>query len=472
MRLTQFARVQVIMCAYEPLEDREIFDAIMCEMPEETFPRGNSLNDMCEAMGKITWRDFSAALNSLGPFIRNDGLKGVRIAAWSFRRWLVSVKINPEYNVLPLARGHEILSFAHDHYCRFSRPNRVAFNVVGLLMHNSLRDGNTRDDCIKHYTVTRAKDGTCTHTRVFNEVFKSSMTIKPCRNMQAAIVMAFFIMKEGGEDKTRGTIDLATIVAGLIQAGTAINRELLEDYDSSLAHLCCAGGDVEALRECIPSGGAGWEGNVEMAKGMIGCLQICCDGGQAECLRELLKECPKKLEINKGAEEEEGVTPLHRACRGGYVECVEVLLEHPNKFKTTGILTGRGGGLTALYLACKYGHVACVDVLLRQKDCLNVVNLFDKEEEMNPLAAAVEGGHCECVTLLLGNGADVGAKNGKGETALMRAERLLVECKEGKLDLEECVEILEEAVELGGGGGGGGKKKGGGKKGKGKKKKK
>jgi Ca2+-binding EF-hand superfamily protein len=425
--------LQTIVTAFEPLHLRELYDVIMNSMEEDTFDRTTDLNDMCEAQGRITWRDFVACMNSLRPFVMDAKGVGCSLVSMSFRNWLCGAKVNPEFNVLPLSEGHARFAFAHDHLTRFSQRGRVEFNFVSMLMHNSLLPGVDIDEPLAKYTEGISEDGTPTYTRVFKEVFKKSMSWIPLYNLKNAILMAFFILKETPDD-----YNLALIVAGMLGAGWPINRELLTEHHSCLPHLCSCVGDAAALHECLPDLPTAWNpGNAEMIGIMNSSVQLCCDGGHHEALNVLLAKCPRKVDINPT--DEKGITALHRAAFAGHVGCVRILLGHPNKLRTTAVMNGAGGGVTALYLACKFGHVDVVDCLMREKETNSVINMFDKEEGMNCLSAAAAAGHEAVVKMLVGSPlVDVGARNSVGVSARQRAE-------EGGWD--ECATLLREAEE-------------------------
>ena len=81
------------------------------------------------------------------------------------------------------------------------------------------------------------------------------------------------------------------------------------------------------------------------------------------------------------------------------------------------------GGHSALHVACQGGHIECVRLLL---ECMNVaVDPKTEGDSTTPLiialymaAHSLEARHLQCVQLLLKAGASLGARDAKGRSAL------------------------------------------------------
>ena len=72
-------------------------------------------------------------------------------------------------------------------------------------------------------------------------------------------------------------------------------------------------------------------------------------------------------------------------------------------------------GVTAMFVAAEEGHAEALGALLDASGAK--VDIFEYTTRCTPLMAAARQGHWECVTLLLGRGADPQLRNAQGLTA-------------------------------------------------------
>jgi hypothetical protein len=121
------------------------------------------------------------------------------------------------------------------------------------------------------------------------------------------------------------------------------------------------------------------------------------------------KETSTRLSVEADAKE------LRGAALNGDIRKVEAQL-------TAAVdIDGRAGdGQSALFIACSEGYTRIVMALLAAKADTGLTN---SQTLFTPLHAAAHGGHADCVAALLQAGADLGAKNRRGKTALQLASR-------------------------------------------------
>jgi hypothetical protein len=119
------------------------------------------------------------------------------------------------------------------------------------------------------------------------------------------------------------------------------------------------------------------------------------------------KEASAKLSVEADAKE------LRAAALNGDMRKVEAQL-------TAGVdVDGRAGdGQSALLIACSEGYTRIVTALLAAKADTSLTN---SQTLFTPLHAAAHKGYMDCVAALLEAGADLGAKNRRGKTALQLA---------------------------------------------------
>ena len=107
--------------------------------------------------------------------------------------------------------------------------------------------------------------------------------------------------------------------------------------------------------------------------------------------------------------------PLILASKNGHTEIVEMLVEN-------GAKNIKGNyGYTALQHAIENGHTETARRLIELGD--NVNRHYHSVPHNTPLIEASEKGYIKIVEMVLENGADVNAKNGDGDTAVMLASK-------------------------------------------------
>ena len=141
-----------------------------------------------------------------------------------------------------------------------------------------------------------------------------------------------------------------------------------------------------------------------------------CEGGKWDEVREMLKGSKLKKEQLAYAGED-GVTSLATACLEEVLDVVELLLK-----AGADPMAADGDGMNCLHLAAQLSNAALLKLLLDLPTKKADVNKADKSGN-TPLHFAVEPADeadavaaGECVTVLLGFGANATAKNGEGNT--------------------------------------------------------
>jgi hypothetical protein len=84
-----------MLVALDPVQEEELLHVINTNLEPDAFPRVGSSNDPAEMEGKMLWRDLTAAVRSLRPFVKLHE-EGLVICHMSFRNWLLDKKKNPE----------------------------------------------------------------------------------------------------------------------------------------------------------------------------------------------------------------------------------------------------------------------------------------------------------------------------------------------------------------------------------------
>lgn len=124
-------------------------------------------------------------------------------------------------------------------------------------------------------------------------------------------------------------------------------------------------------------------------------------------------------------------TPLHSAVKANAIDCVQLLLAEGAEINPE-----ESKGISPLHIAAEMGYLQCMNILLKN-NC--DPNLTLPDTSSTPLHLAAEGGCNDCIALLLHKGANVDAKNYKGQTALhIAAHAHSVECVETLLSKGNC----------------------------------
>ncbi|RSL40494.1 hypothetical protein CEP54_016103 [Fusarium duplospermum] len=190
-------------------------------------------------------------------------------------------------------------------------------------------------------------------------------------------------------------------------------------------HEACLGGHTK-LASLLLRNGADIEAKGEAQTTP---LDNACFKGHIEVVRLLLSNHARVLVTDENgwsplftanksnilATDKDGWSPLYGASRYGHEEIVHALLREDK----SNILATNKDGWSPLNAASRYGHEGIVRTLLLA-DKSNI-NDPEKTDTWTPLHGATFHGHEKIVSLLLENGAGLGAKDSDGWTPLMAA---------------------------------------------------
>ena len=166
-------------------------------------------------------------------------------------------------------------------------------------------------------------------------------------------------------------------------------------------------GDVDKARECLTSGA-----NINARNQSDKAPLHCAAGRNREQMVEFLLEQGAQVDMK----DEYGFTPLHCAASRGYVRIVKLLLEKGAMSDARSKI-----GDTPLHLVARNGQEGVIPILLENGALVDAKN---DEGAKTPLILAIQGlftkreNRIEAVKALLEGGADVGAVNRNGWTAL------------------------------------------------------
>jgi len=124
-------------------------------------------------------------------------------------------------------------------------------------------------------------------------------------------------------------------------------------------------------------------------------LRFAAENGHADCVAALLRATPPS-DAFQGAD-----IAVHGAARNGHVDCLALLVEAMGPVAGCP-LNAWGAGETPLMAAVSKGRIACARLRLPISD-VNHRSLRDSAPN-SALALAIDGGHTECVQLLLDAG--------------------------------------------------------------------
>lgn len=122
------------------------------------------------------------------------------------------------------------------------------------------------------------------------------------------------------------------------------------------------------------------------------------------------------VDVNVVIEEDNNITALHLAAQTGNIEVVRLLLA---RGADSSRVDGRGH--KPFHTAAYYGHMEISSLLAKH---LSILEKQRNNPYMSPLHKAVEAKHYEIVKLLVIKGANVEARNHKGETVIHTAARI------------------------------------------------
>ncbi|CAK0864143.1 unnamed protein product [Prorocentrum cordatum] len=152
-----------------------------------------------------------------------------------------------------------------------------------------------------------------------------------------------------------------------------------------------------------------------------------CEGNMAivRSLVESRAEVPRRLL-------QVGVSVLEAVCLCGHAEICAYLLDHGAELNSASQLDG----MSAVHKAASGGSPSVLRILLDRRADINARML----DSRTPLMCAANAGNCDCVTLLLEEGADCAATDDKGYTAKVLAaivrEHGVLACMKGKADCD------------------------------------
>lgn len=216
------------------------------------------------------------------------------------------------------------------------------------------------------------------------------------------------------------------VVKLLLAAGVNVNHYTY-DKDGSALIVAASNGNLEILRALTEAGA-----DVNIGKGKRGtALMRAAEEGRIKCVKFLISQ---KADIN--ACDQESNTALMLASKNGKVKCLKLLLEARADIKAK----SRGGD-SAVTNARRAGYKECLDALVaaganpNEKDCADIewacrknhldclqdllhTGTKNKKELENALRFAKS---LECLICLHKAGADLNAKDDRGNTILIEA---------------------------------------------------
>ena len=134
---------------------------------------------------------------------------------------------------------------------------------------------------------------------------------------------------------------------------------------------------------------------------------------------KIIENIESGVNINITIQDEHNITPLHIASQIGNINMVRILL---SKGADPTITDSRG--YNPFHLAAYHGHMKISSLLVNSMNmCKNKNRDIEKISYMTPLHKAVSVGNYNIVNLLIKKGADISAKNGRGETVLHIASK-------------------------------------------------
>lgn len=213
----------------------------------------------------------------------------------------------------------------------------------------------------------------------------------------------------------------------LIHVGVDVNfTEPTEAYTA--LHLSSFSGSVECSEFLIANGA-----NINSATKWFAPLHSAAFGNSFEVVKMLLNN-GAKLEIAGRIRTNPDYiygTALHSAVKANAVECISLLLPECSNINSLEPL-----GVSPLHSAAELGRLQPLRLLL---DYGVDPNLVTRDKKNTALHLAADGGHGECVSLLLSKGANPDPRNCKGQTPLNLAARVQsVECVELLLSTGAC----------------------------------
>jgi ankyrin repeat protein len=255
------------------------------------------------------------------------------------------------------------------------------------------------------HTTARALLDQRADLRARNEVGDTAL-------MQAALngdkEMMQLLLQRGADVNARGVYDVTVLLRAvhdpnkvqlLLRHGAGVD-------DRAMVLAAMAPGSRKTLEQLFHRGG-----NVNAAVGGYTALMAAAYGGDLEAATWLVEHG-----ADVKARTEAGCTALNGASVSGNAAIVKLLLDrgaNPNiRYQEPDTI---GDFQTPALNAAWHGHVECLEQLLKSG---GDVNVHGGPFERTPLLCAATTGKESAVRLLLANGADVHARDWKGDTAL------------------------------------------------------